>query len=385
MNRQTIPITLRPNAILETGRVSYSDVIQQLPRKGGIRECFVARPGYVYCSCDYGGLELVTHAQHCLWTVGDSKLAEALNAGIKVHDALGATILGILYDDFRARFGAGDKQCKNIRQAAKPANFGFPGGMGEVKLVQQQRKQGPDTIGPDGRKYKGLRFCILLGAQTCGARKVTEWKRKTITPTCLECIEIAANIRSKWFIQWPENKLVFEFINECIERGQPLPDGTRTKPGQIRQHVSHRLRGGLDFKNAANSFFQGLGADGAQAALHQVTRECYDSTYRLPDGSRSPLFGCRPIVFQHDEIFMEMPEAIAHLAAERLSTVMVEVMRSNYTPDVFIEAPPALMRRWLKEAEPVYLTPENQIRKGANKPGDKLIPYDDRENYPMAA
>ncbi len=355
------PITLRPNVLLDTGRASYGDVVQQLPRGGGVRECIVARPGHVLCSCDYSGLELATHAQSCLWIVGHSRLAEALNAGIKVHDALAATFLGISYEEFSRRLKAGDKLCKAVRQAVKAANFGFPGGMGAIKLVLQQRKSGPDTTAADGRVFKGLRFCVLVGARACGehdhggSNKVTEHKKKPITPTCSKCIEVAERIRDAWFRQWPENEPYFEFISQCVDNGGiDVRTQGRLAPGQIQQHVSHRLRGGVEFCAAANSYFQGLAADGAKLALTRVAREQYDSTFRLPDGSRSPLFGSRTILFAHDEIIMESPDAIAHEAAQRLSTVMVGSMR-EYTPDVVIEAPAAIARRWYKAMEPVFV------------------------------
>lgn len=357
------PITLRPNVLLDTGRASYGDVVQQLPRGGGVRECIIARPGTLLCSCDYGGLELATHGQSCIWIVGYSKLADALNLEIKVHDALGASMVGLSYDEFVARVKAGDKFAKNVRQASKPANFGFPGGMGAVKLVLQQRKQGPDTVGPDGRKYKGLRFCVLVGgAKVCGenadgsSNKVTEYKRKPITPTCRACIECAENLRTKWFKQWPENEAYFDFVSDAVDHGQRVTrDGQtfRLNPAQIMQHKSNRLRGGTEFCSAANGYFQGLASEGAKRALTRVSREQYDSTFRLPDGSRSPLYGTRTILFAHDELVVEMPESYAHEAAMRLSFVMVDSMR-EYTPDVRVEAPPALMRRWFKGAEPLY-------------------------------
>ncbi len=358
------PITLRPNVMLETGRASYGDVVQQLPRGGGVRECIVARPGTYLVSCDYGGLELATHAQNCILIVGWSKLGDALNRQIKVHDALGATMVGKGYEEFVALVKAGDKFAKNVRQASKPANFGFPGGMGAVKLVLQQRKQGPDTEAPNGRQYKGLRFCVLIGgAKVCGenadgtTNKVVEWKRKPITPTCRACIECAESLRAKWFKQWPENEPYFEFVSDAVDHGQKVSrDGQafRLHPAQIMQHYTNRLRGGTDFCSAANGYFQGLAADGAKRALTRVAREQYDSTFRLPDESRSALFGTRTILFAHDEIIMEAPEAYAHEAAQRLSTVMVESMR-EYTPDVVIEAPAAMARRWYKQMEPVYV------------------------------
>lgn len=391
--RTGIPLTLRPKILVDTGRAAYGDVVHQLPRAGGVRECIVPRPGKVLASIDYGGLELVTHAQSCLWILGWSRLAEALNAGVKVHDALGAQMVGQDYASFCKRVKSGDKAAKNVRQAAKPANFGFPGGMGAVKLVLQQRKQGPDTTGPDGRVYKGLRFCLLIGGESvCGHSKVTEWKKRNISPTCKRCIECAEDIRHKWFETWPENREYFEFVTDVVENGQRLPDGTRLNPGQMIQHKSGRIRGGVEFNACANGYFQGLAGDGAKLALTRVFREQYDSTFRLPNGEPSPLYGSRTILFAHDELVPEGDEVTSHLWAPRISTVMIESMR-EFTPDVAVTAPPATMRRWWKGAEPTYVTPQGLLRAVLDdkgnivlldpEPGDRLVPWDDRLTIPL--
>jgi DNA polymerase I-like protein with 3'-5' exonuclease and polymerase domains len=67
-----------------------------------------------------------------------------------------------------------------------------------------------------------------------------------------------------------------------------------------------------------------------------------------------PLYRVHPVLFLHDEIIAEVPEVTAHEAATRISEVMVETMRL-FTPDVRVAAPPALMRRWHKAADPVYV------------------------------
>jgi hypothetical protein len=341
------PINLKPQIIKETGRMSYSDVIHQLPRNGGVRECLVARPGMVLCSCDYSGIELVTHAQSCLWIkeVGESELANALNAGVKVHDKLGAEMAGVSYDEFLTR-----KDLKPYRQAAKAGNFGFPGFMVAIKLVIQQRKIGPDTV-KNGRTYKGLRFCLLTGGEdVCGHTKVTTWgtdfatkkDRKLPGPICKRCIECAIELREAWFKTWPENVKYFEFVKSIAASGGP-----------IVQHVSKRIRAlPIDKKDEpsvasiANGYFQGLASDGFKAAMRAVSKEMYTDR-------GSALYGSRAILFTHDEIVAELPESQMHDAAMRLSEVMVREMR-RYTPDVKVSAEPALMRRMYKGAEPVY-------------------------------
>lgn len=405
---KNIPLTLKPNVLLETGRTSYNGCVQLLPRKGGVRECIVARPGYVFCSVDYEAGELVTHAQSCIWLTGASALADALNAGLKVHNAFAASMMGISYEEFQRRLAEGDPICKAMRQAAKPGNFGFPGRMGAAKLVIQQRKQGPDTpcvngttwiIDPDNenedapkvRGYKGTRFCILMdGATRCGALEdgtpnmITEWKGRDYSPICKRCVECAERLRAAWLEQWPENVEYFDIVKHCEEEGQPLSAEQQIlyglealKAGEIVQHVSNRIRGGKmgadSIGNAiANGWFQGLLADATKSALRRASREMYDSTFRLDDGSMSPLFGSRFILFAHDELIAELPEHCAHEAAMRLSKIMEEELCA-YCPDMVaaIKAEPAIMRRWYKGAATWYAI-------GGKKPAnanDRLTPW----------
>lgn len=368
-----IPLTLRPNVVLETGRTSYDGVIQLLPRSGGVRDCIEPRPGTVFCSDDYTAGELITDAQSLIRIVGWSRLAEALNAGVAVHNSLAAQIAGISYEEFQRRWKA-EPYLKDLRQAAKPANFGFPGRMGALKLVLQQRKQGPDTecaggpadLGGGKRGYKGLRFCVLMDRQpTCGDVKITEWRRRPTPPVCRACVECAERLRAAWLRQWPEHEPYFEFVQGLEEGAVDMGAG----PGVVVQHVSRRERGGATGNAIANGFFQALLADAAKSALRRASRECYDRTLRVPGdapgtklgavsayaGGPSPLYGSRIIVFQHDETISEMPAGEAHDAATRMSEVMVEELR-RYCPDLApaVEAPPALARKWYKAMEPVY-------------------------------
>lgn len=371
----------------------------------------------VFSSEDYEAGELVTDAQSCLWITGQSDLALALNAGRKVHNALGATMIGLSYDEFQKHVK--DLNCKNARQAAKPGNFGFPGGMGPAKLVLTQRKQGPDTpceFGPtmikleDGtavRGYKGLRFCILMdGASKCGSVMRYEWRDRPISPTCAQCIECAVRLKQAWLTQWPEHTEYFAHINAVLEYGELITAemlarwphlqewfyaGQYLAPGEVMQHVSGRVRQvntattESPFCAASNGYFQGLLADAAKSALRRVSRECYDRTVRVPDMAHenslrsayacgpSPLLGSRIIVFQHDENILEHDEDMGHDGAMRTSEIMVDELRW-YCPDLAgaCKAEPTLMRRWMKGATPVWA-------RGGDKPADasdRLVPYE---------
>ena len=299
-------------------------------------------------------------------------------------------MIGIQYKDFNKKI----KQHSDARQAAKPGNFMFPGGGGVARFVSTQRSQGPDTPcvgGPHLVKddsgnfvegYYGLRFCILMdGAKACGTTKVMMWKDRKISPTCEACLECGVRLKNYWLRQWTEYRAYFKFIDACIQNGQEITDemlmrwpwlqstyttGQRLDPGQIMQHHSGRLRGGLDYCSMANGFFQSLLSEAIKRATCRVSRECYDRTVIVPDmvyansirsayaNGPSPLLGSRMVVLQHDELITDHDEDTAHDAATRVSEIMVNELRF-YCPDVAdaCAAEPALMFRWNKEAKTV--------------------------------
>lgn len=375
------PITLRPNIILETGRTSYDGPVQLLPRRvsarlrgvlaargarvRGVRECIVPRPGWVYYSVDYTGGELVTHAESCFKLVDYSRMGEALNARLDVHSALGATMMGVSYEQFLefldGKHGPQMKaKAKSFRQGAKPGNFGFPGRMGVARLVLQAREQGEDTPWPGGPSlvfdgndfvpgYKGTRFCLLIGgAAQCGVEKVVEWKGYPTPPVCLACLLAGEGIKESWFTRWPENKPYLKQIVPAAEEA-----------GYVIQHYSNRKRGGCDGGSIANGWFQGFLADITKRAQCRVSLEQYtrvrvravDEFGTQFEGLESPLYGTRSIVFAHDELIGETPESIGAEVAERVTEIMVEEFRRGCPNHKrACRAEPTLMPRWYKEA-----------------------------------
>jgi len=216
------------------------------------------------------------------------------------------------------------------------------------------------------------------GEGPCGARKVYEWNEKPIPPACEECLFRAQELGQHWRSTFGEYRPYFNFISSCVDEGQLITRemldrwphlqswftaGQRLAPGEIMQHVSGRIRGGLTFCDAANGFFQGLLADIAKHAHWQVTKECYDFTLRVPQmlfenslpseyaGVQSPLLGSRSVGFFHDELLNEHPIAVASDASKRVSEIMRDTMRW-YCPDYAdaAEAEPTLMRCWDKRA-----------------------------------
>jgi len=359
------PLTLKPNVLLYTGRVSYGDPIQQFPRKGGVRNCVMAREGYYLSSTDYAAGELCTLAQICIWTVGYSAMATIINETKdpgSLHTKLASQMMGVPFDEARALVKAGDKRAKEFRQASKAGMFGLPGGMGAATFVLAKRKSSEGfTHCPDGPSqdkdgnagFNGIRFCVLIGgADYCGKVKITTWKTHEYAPVCEACVRVVENIlKPAFFSTYPEvKKYLYEYVSGRVDIDGRVPCLGWNKTRGEKEIL--RVRGGCNFTAGANTGFQALLSDVGKLAFIRATRECYLGT-RWDGGGESPLAGSRLPVYQHDEPIGEHPIPMAHLAAPRVADIMCESGR-ELAPDVFWKAEPALMKWWDKDAAPVH-------------------------------
>lgn len=308
------PYNSKYKVLVSSGRTSGN--FQQWPRGGPnapdevnrLRAGFVARPGYLFCSCDITGAELGSLAQVCMSLFGWSKIAEALNEGQDLHLRLVSFMLGADYGEILARFQNKDKEIKNLRQAAKAPNFGLPGKMGCHRLVLSAHKD-------------GAIFCELLGRRTaCGGSQ------------CKECHQIGYQLIAAHRRAFP---CVYEF-HRWVDKQNLDPFVTP---------ITGFVRGGLFPSEAANQPFQHLTSRAAKLALQRFSEAAYFEG--------SACFGSRGVVFAHDEIIAEVPEHTAHEAGLELARIVREATKV-YTPDVAVKVEPALMRRWWKGAEPVY-------------------------------
>lgn len=296
----------RFNSLLETGRTSSRPNVQNPPRSGGVRECYVPRPGRVFAAADFSGFELRTVSQFMLTAgiVERSKLADALNAGFDPHLEVARIVERCTYAEAAERHAAGDDVIDRARQVGKVANFGFPGGLGIARFVDFARK--------------GYGVAI------------TEAE--------------AQALKNKWLETWPEFRAFFDWISGQCETGSAT----------IEQAFVQRYRGGASYCEACNTCFQGLAADAAKAAGFLISRACYAEP-------ASPLFGARPVNFVHDEFIVEVDDdERAHDAAFELARLMVEGTKP-FLPDVPALAEPLLMRRWSKKAKPVHDAAEGRL------------------------
>tara|TARA_Y100000817_G_scaffold314329_1_gene312815 strand:- start:698 stop:2395 length:1698 start_codon:yes stop_codon:yes gene_type:complete len=192
----------RYDLLKNTGRTGCSSPnIQQLPRDGDIRSMFKADSGNTLLITDYSAIELATLAQHVYVTQGSSTMRNKINEGADLHKYYASVLFNV----------PEDKVEKWQRQAAKAANFGFPGGLGIETFVE---------------------FAKGYDIQ--------------LTP------EEAQTMKDTWFAAFPEMK----------EYMQGEEGAVTTLTGRIRANTTYCAE-----KNTA---FQGLAADGAKIALYNL-------------------------------------------------------------------------------------------------------------------
>lgn len=371
------PFNPRLNVLVRSGRTSGA--IQQPPRLGGYRDCFVPRPGHVFCTVDYDIAELKALAQVHYWWFGTSALGDAINAGEDPHLSLGAELLtsktgtlwtyAVMKDVLKNAQHPDYDAVANARQVSKPINFGFPGGLGVDSFVRFAKQYG-----------------LIL------------------TP------DEAREMKSAWLAKWVEMAQYFEVIAQMCANGN----------GVALQAISGRQRGGCSYTALCNTMFQGLVADFAKKGMYQIARASYAKAPASRAWQRA-LYGARNVLFIHDENIPEIPAGGLlraagldwHLdangrkvktlwgsecdwtpeqtteAADAMTKIMVDV-EQEYLPDVTASASPALMRRWYKGAKEVrdengVLWPwapegnETQVFAYGDGTGPDAVPQDEQE------
>lgn len=350
------------DVLKETGRTS-SFATDTYPSFNGqnvdprARGCYIPRPGNLLLGADYSQMELGTAAQTCLELFGESVLAEVINSGRDPHAYLGAVLAYSLDAGFREvcdEMGVCDAEAvfaafmelkddpatvdiyKKYRKFAKPTGLGYPGGLGPKTFIQ----------------YAKATFGVQVDMDT------------------------ATQLREIWREAFPEMVKYHEWINTQIDPNHVDVDAD----GQKAKRYCYTSPMGMYRANAAfcaaanGKALQTPSAEGALLAVFNVVRASYDPTMG------SVLYGVfRPILFIHDEIIGEISEESNYgLLADELTCIMARAMMV-ITPNVSASANAVLMRRWSKDAEPVYdeaeqlmvWEPKESLKEGATDAAGK--------------
>ena len=304
-----IPFHTRFGFAATTRTTSGGPNIQNFRKKEGIRECIVARFGALV-STDYTGLENGTLAQVIAWTLGRKTMADKISQGWDFHSEVGAYMLGISYEEMRARLAEDAngkplapldvyKLAKKNRSAAKPLNFGLPGFMQKASTVQS---------------YARIGYGVDL--------PVARWQ---------ELFDL-------WYAtQHDQVAYLLEYVESLA-----INPGTRGSLYNVPIPGTDIIRRGATRTAAANTGFQGLGAQVAGEGLYLVCRA--QLLGEIPG---------RACAFIHDEVIsdckVEDVDEVKH-GQERLMLLAAERMM----PDVKMAADTVAMSHWSKNAKASY-------------------------------
>lgn len=361
----------RYGVLVRSGRSCASAPnIQQIPRKGGLREVIVPSPGHLLLTADYSFIELRTLAAECESRYGRSVLADVIRAGVDPHSHTAALLLGMGREEFMALAEGDPKRYKQLRQNAKALNFGIPGGLGPASLVQYARatygvemtleeardfrSRLIDDVYPELGQYlseDGMAILARqLGVPVAHCWKRFDWKGDR-SPGIVGGIRNVVRGKTHRMDGEPYSA---QFLNgvwdglNALNRNPELAQLLRNRAAgeELAKRLfwsgvttlTGRVRGRVSFSQARNTPFQGLAADGAKLALWNLLRAGY-----------------RVSGFVHDEVLVELPDeggSVAEAEARRVEAIMCRSME-EVTGSVPVACEFALARRWSKEAKAI--------------------------------
>lgn len=269
----------RYTAILNSGRTSCSACktggginLQQLPRTGGVRECFVPKTkGNVFVDIDYSSIELSAIAQLCYSLFGYSRIKDLINTNKDLHTATAAAVFEVDGGDLTKQNKG--KVLPDQRQFAKIVNFGFNGGMGPAAFARNAKTQGFD---------------------------ITE--------------ERAKEVRDKYLETYPEIAQYFKEPEKHAVGQQNDWEDSMYK----HTTLTGRVRTNCSYSAFLNIGFQGIAADGLKLALYRTIKEGYHVVAEI-----------------HDQIVVECPKKESQDVMDKVSIIMIEEMQ-KVIPDVKI-------------------------------------------------
>lgn len=267
----------------DTGRMSCSDPnLQQIPRDGAYRRCFTTQKGKVLIKGDFSQIELRTAAV----VAGETRMIDAYSKGEDLHSLTAARLIGKAVADVT----------KGERQVAKAVNFGLLFGMGAPKLVETALKNYDVRLTLDeAKRHKDTFFKLYPD--------LARWHREVRNELDRVLRQTAGSNRSHTIT--PAYTVV-------------------TRGGRLRSIPAAKKKAdGTPYSNlteALNSGVQGTAADGMKAAIALLWERRAD----CPTG--------RPVLFVHDEVVVEVPEADTDTAKAWLTGAMVDGMAPLIDP-----------------------------------------------------
>jgi len=346
------------DTIKETGRTSsfgsstkkgkkplYAAVnSQQMPRKVGVRECFMATdPNYYLVSVDYSALELCSVAQVTFNLFGHSVHRDKINAGYDLHAYLGSAIAMVKEPSIVGHANNVDDsyQVLAAHRKYRPPRDYFERGVTDSEVEDRLH------LAKRAKHFRNLAKPVGLGYPGGLAEKTMSVFAKTVYRVLIEEHE-AAELKDLWLHIYPEMVDYFQWVRGSRDFRNQNDDGDYkycyTTPG------FRRFRAGATYCATSNGMsMQSLSADGAKRSVCWIARACAGA---LPQGNPFRILdACYHQTFIHDEHIVALPpDPLVTERAMAIAQLMTHAM-SIHMPDVHLSAEPALMRRWRKSAE----------------------------------
>jgi DNA polymerase I-like protein with 3'-5' exonuclease and polymerase domains len=284
----------------KAGRFSASNPnVQQIPKHKakGLRGCFNAAPGMKFVIGDYSGMELRAAAA----ISGDQAMNRDFADGVDLHRRQAAEMLGIPQDEVT------DQQ----RDTAKPICFGTIYGAGPRGLAASAwANYGlvlPETEAEAARQALLGRYPGLAG-----------WMDTNFVQSnrlgCITIGRLGRVIEASWeHQQKSDGRFNWRFPEEDDEDLDDEEEDARPPPPQWRGVLKRTL--------CCNAPIQGACADAAMLALTLIDAAMIEAG--IQGG---------PVLFVHDEIVLEVPEADAERAGVLLRDCMTKAFRTTF-PD----------------------------------------------------
>lgn len=329
------------NTILNTGRVSCSKPnLQQLPRKGSIRQCFIADEGCVFVDSDYSGIELVALGQICINRFGFSVLADKINADIDLHKYLGSIV-------YKKEM---EMVTKDERQLCKALNFSLPVNVGANKLCQLIKLGTGKDVSEDDALF--LKKAYLEAFPEVSLFYESHMDKHDFTSSPFNSPDIARAVFRRIMYGVTDNtkgepygqNILAWAINFMLPRIRP--DLVEWDLGEKlgREIFSETIvlpngftRAKCSYTEARNVQFQGLAASGMKISLFNLLKERYKVNMVI-----------------HDQVLVSIPDdKNKKEKALHISDIMVKSM-SEVIPNVKIKTEWGCSKKWFKNTKEVY-------------------------------
>lgn len=298
--------------VLNTGRVSSGSKddnapnLQNIPAKNLFRNCFEARPGFLWVSIDYSGQELNLMADGS----GEEGFIDILNKGEDLHCYAGSMM-------FKRPITKADKE---LRNKAKTINFGKPYGMGPPKLadtLQISLEEADELFKEYALAFPKLNKWLeqqgKFGKLNGYSQTFAPCKRKRFYPE----LQTAKDLRNQ-----------ANFVQKGSPEAKALWKQVLTIEGQVE-------------RNSMNSPIQGSGADITKEALVGVRNLIIN--YNKEYNEEVAFLICTV----HDAIDVEVREDLAEKFAKEMEDIMISC-GNKYVSKVQMKVDTTITKCWQK-------------------------------------